>query len=117
MHLSLSFENCLFTLENVGTTLWNKDCSINAILEAVHIKRKYKKIILSPTTAEEFADVIKTFNLNKAIGPNSITVIILKEKKEMSEALSTLINLSFNAGNFPNCLILAKVKLVYKKRD
>ena len=62
--------------------------------------------------------MIKTFNLNKATGPNSIPVIILKEiKKEISEALSTLINLSFNTGDFPNCLKLAKVIPVYTKGD
>ena len=62
--------------------------------------------------------MIKTFNLNKAIGPNSIPVIILKEiKKEISEPLSTIINLSFDTGDFPNCLKLAKVIPVYKKGD
>ena len=62
--------------------------------------------------------MIKAFNLNKAIGPNSIPVIILKEtKKEISEPLSTLINLSFDTGNFPSYLKLAKVIPVYKKRD
>ena len=38
-----------------------------------------KTFFLSTTTAEEIKDVIKTFNLNKAIGPNSIIVTILKE--------------------------------------
>ena len=62
--------------------------------------------------------MMKTFNLNKAIGPNSIPVIVLKEiKKEISEPLSTLINLSFDTGDFPNCLKLAKVIPVYKKGD
>ena len=61
-------------------------------------------------------DLINAFNLNKAIVPNSIPVIILKEiKKEISEPLSTLINLLFNTGDFPNCLKLAKVIPVYKK--
>ena len=61
-------------------------------------------------------DLINAFNLNKAIVPNSIPVIILKEmKKEISEPLSTLINLLFNTGDFPNCLKSAKVIPVYKK--
>ena len=61
--------------------------------------------------------MIKTSNLNKAAGPNSIPVIILKEKTEigMSEQLSTQTNLLINAGDFPNCLIPAKVKPAYKK--
>ena len=51
---------------------------------------------------------LKTFNLSKAISPNSIPVTILKEiKKEISEPLSTLINLSFDTGDFPNHLKLA----------
>ena len=58
--------------------------------------------------------MINAFNLNKAIVPNSIPVIILKE---ISEPLSTLINLLFNTGDFPNCLKLAKVIPVYKKGD
>ena len=62
--------------------------------------------------------MIKAFNLNMAIGPNSIPVTILKEiKKEISEPMSTLINLSFDTGDFPNCLKLAKVIPVYKKGD
>ena len=81
-------------------------------------KKNTKTLFLSLTTAEEIADVIKTFNLNKATGPNSISVIILKEiEKEISEPLSTLINLSFNTDDFPNCLKLAKVIPVYKKGD
>ena len=61
--------------------------------------------------------MIKTFNLNKAVGPNKIPVIIKKIKKEISEPLSTLINLSFDKGNSPNCLKLAKVIPVYSKED
>ena len=40
-------------------------------------KKNTKTFFSSPTTAEEIKDVIKTFNLNKAIGPNSIPVTIL----------------------------------------
>ena len=37
-------------------------------------KKNTKKIFLSPTTTEENEDVIKMFNLNKAIGADSIPV-------------------------------------------
>ena len=73
-----------------------------------------KTFFLFHTTAEEIEDVIKTFNLKKAIGPNSIPVII---PKEISEPSSTLINLSFDTGDFRNCLKLAKVIPVYNKGD
>ena len=36
--------------------------------------KKNTKKILSPTTTEENEDVIETFNLNKAIGADSIPV-------------------------------------------
>ena len=50
------------------------------------------------------------------MGPTSIPVITLKEiNKEISESLYTLINLLFDTGDFPSCLKLAKVILVYKK--
>ena len=69
-------------------------------------KKYAKTFFLSPITVEKIEDVIKTSNLNKATGPNSIAVIILKEiKKEISEP-SILINLSFDTGDFPNCLNL-----------
>ena len=38
-------------------------------------------------------------------------------KKEISEPSSTLINLSFDTGDFRNCLKLAKVMPVYNKGD
>ena len=51
-------------------------------------KKNTKTFFLSPTTAEEIEDVIKTFNLNKAIGPNSIPVTRSKEiKKYLSHYL------------------------------
>ena len=44
--------------------------------------------------------------------------MIIKElKKEISEPISTQINLSLNTDDFPNCLKLAKVIPVYKKGD
>ena len=71
-------------------------------------KKNTKALFLSPTTAEVI----------KATGPNSIPVIILKEtQKEISEPLSTVINLLFNTGDFPNCLKLATIIPVYKKGD
>ena len=72
-----------------------------------------KTFFLSPTTAEEINR--KTFDLNKALGSNSISVTILKEikKKGIFEPLCTLIN----TGDFPNCFKLTKVIPVYKQGD
>ena len=46
-------------------------------------KTKTKTFFLSPTTAEETEDGIKTLNLNKAVGPNNIPITILKEIKNI----------------------------------
>ena len=56
-------------------------------------KSNAKTFFLSPVTPEEVLNELKTFNLNKVSGPNSIPVKILKDmKSEISVPLSTLIN-------------------------
>ena len=73
------------------------------------------KLLLSPTTPYKVTNILKTFNRNKRIGPNSLSVKILKNlKSKFSEPLCTLINLSFNTGVFPNSLKLAKVIPAFK---
>ena len=81
-------------------------------------KSNTKALFLFPTKPGEVASILKTFNLNKAVGPNSLPIKILKDlKSEITEPLSTLINLSFNTGVFPNSLKLAKVIPVFNKGD
>ena len=55
-------------------------------------KSNTKTLFLSPTPPDKVANILKTFNLNKAIGPNSLTAKILKDLKcEISEPLYILI--------------------------
>ena len=76
------------------------------------------KTFLSPTTPGQVPGILKTFNLNKAVGSNSLPIKTLKDlKSEITEPLCTLINLSFNTGVFLNSLKLAKVIPVFKKGD
>ena len=43
---------------------------------------------MSPTSTEEVEDTISSFYLNKALGPNSVPMKILKDlKKELSKPL------------------------------
>ena len=73
---------------------------------------------MSPTTPEEVLNEFKTFNLNKANGPNSIPVKILMDmKSETSVPLSTLTDLSFHTRIFPSSLKLARVMPIFKKGD
>ena len=61
---------------------------------------------------------IKLLNNNKAVGPSSIPVKILKHCKDhISIPLRDLINMSFSTGTFPSILKTANVIPVYKKGD
>ena len=81
-------------------------------------KSNTKTLFLSSTTLAKVASILKTFNLNKAIGPNSLSNEILMDlKSEISEPLSNLIYLSLNTGVFPNSPKLAKVIPVFKKSN
>ena len=59
-------------------------------------------IFLQPTDKEEIANIISSFNSNKASGPNSIPYRILYLlKNEILKQLADLFNLSFMNGIFP----------------
>ena len=59
--------------------------------------------ILTPKNTKEIKDIIKTLNIRKSIGPNSIPTRLLKQfSKEMSMSIETLINLSFKTRIFPD---------------
>ena len=75
-----------------------------------------KTFFLRSTTPDEIEDIIKTLNIGKSLGPNSIPTKLLKHfSKSISIPLSNLINLSFEDGVFPNALKLASVIPVFKK--
>ena len=74
--------------------------------------------ILTPTNTEEIEDIIKTLNIRKSIGPNSIPTKLLKQfSKEISIPIEKLINLSFETGIFPDALKLARIIPVFKNGD
>ena len=76
-------------------------------------KKRNKNISSTP---DKVASILKTFNLNKAIGPNSLPVKILKDlKSEITGPWCTLVNLLFNTGVFWNSLKLAKIISIFKK--
>ena len=73
-------------------------------------------IFLQPTDKEEIANIISSFNSNKASDPNSIPYrILFLLKNEISRHLADLFNLSFMTGVFPSVLKTAKVIPVFKK--
>ena len=73
-------------------------------------------IFLQPTDEEEIANIISSFNSNKASGPNSIPYrILFLVKNEILKQLADLLNLSFMTGVLSSVLKTAKVIPISKK--
>ena len=73
---------------------------------------------MHPANPEEIEKVIKSIKVNKAIGPNSISPVILRNfRKELSELLCLIVNLSFLEGIFPDPLKHVNVIPIYKKEN
>ena len=71
---------------------------------------------LAPTVPDEVSKLIDALDIKKSSGPNSIPVFILKLLKPFfSFWLSSLINLSFEVGIFPDIFKIAKVTPLHKK--
>ena len=101
---------------NINTT---KNKSINCLnVNNTEETDPSEKTFLTPTSPDEVEDIIKTLNLRKSIGPNSIPTKLLKKySKTISIPISKLINQSFVTGIFPEPLKLANVIPVFKKAD
>lgn len=71
---------------------------------------------VNPTNPTEVSLLIDSLKNNKACGPNSIPVSILKLINfDISITLSKLVNLSFSSGIFPTILKEAQVIPIFKK--
>ena len=78
--------------------------------------RNADSMFLSPATEQEIEFIIQSLNSQKTIGPCSIPVLILKTlTKHIAKPLSATVNLSFQAGIFPDNLKVAKVNPLHKK--
>ena len=72
-------------------------------------------LFLSSVIPKEIEDQISLINNNKSSGLNTISPIILKKlKSKISVPLSSLFNLSFETGIFPEILKYAKIIPVHK---
>ena len=104
---------------NIGSNVEQKipptDKDFNDYLKNLKIDKTF---FLSPADKNEIIDIIKLFDINKSLGPNSIPIYILKVYKEFfSEKLLTLINISLETGTFPDLCKIAKVIPIHKKDD
>ena len=75
-----------------------------------------ESIFIKTCTNKEITDIISDLSSNKATGPNSIPIKIMKIAKDsIANNLSVLFNLSFSSGVFSGKLKIAKISPVLKK--
>ena len=68
-----------------------------------------------PVDIKVTENIISSLQENKALGPNSLPIKILKtSKKQLSIPLTYLINLAFEIGIFPEILKTAKLIPIFK---
>ena len=103
---------------NVGSTVENKIPHIN-ISYSHYLKQVCisKSFYLRPAIAGEIHDMIKSMDLNKSLGPNSIPIIMKLWNAFFSNCLLKIVNLSFVTGIFPDLCKIAKVVAILKKDD
>ena len=84
--------NCFFA--SIARKILKKIPKAKKTFNSFFTKSNTRTLLLSPTTPAKVASILKTFNLNKAVGPTSLPIKILKDlKSEITEPLSNLINL------------------------
>jgi len=72
---------------------------------------------LSPAHNNEIAKTIKSLNINKSNGPNSIpSKLFINVADVISPVLTKIINISFSTGTYPNLLKTVKVIPIYKNK-
>ena len=73
---------------------------------------------LTACSEPEILEIISSFGINKASGPNSIPTNLLKEFSAcLAEPLRLIINKSLTEGTFPSILKTAHICPIYKKSD
>ena len=102
----------------IGSRLATEIPSCGAFAQTMYLDNpSSSSFFLSPLTNIEIIDIISTLNSNKATGPFSIPVVLLKILKNyISYPLEILFNCSFTTGTVPDHFKMAKVIPVYKKR-
>lgn len=75
-----------------------------------------KSIFLTPTNTFEITETIKDLKSTNSVGPDDISVRIVKQSSEhIAEILAHIVNESFSSGIFPDLLKIAKIVPIFKK--
>jgi len=113
---------------DISNRLNNYFCSIGpTLVQSLHPCPNFKKycplhckdsMFCDPVTPDGILRIIHNFPYNKAPGSDNISSKILKEISDsIVLPLTYLFNHSFNTGNVPDLLKIAKVVLMYKKGE
>ena len=100
---------------SIGMQIQNKIHSDHTNFQQYLTNPSNVEFIVRPVEPDEVCKLISSFKINKSLGPNSVPQQILSlVKNEISESLTTLINMSFSSGVYPNKLKIAEIIPVHK---
>ena len=72
-------------------------------------------MFLSPVTEEEVVSIVRTCNSKTSTDSNGISMVILKKTKQsITKPLTTIFNMSFESGIFPNSMKISKIIPIFK---
>jgi hypothetical protein len=128
-NISLMIENQLVNDPTQVANEFNNYYSSIAkkIQENIHTQgqdfNKYMKTIssktffISPTDKNEILDMINSFDMKKASGPNSIPPkILLLIKTQLADPLAAIFNLSIEKGIYLDKLKISRIVTIYKNK-
>ena len=80
--------------------------------------KNLSSLLLQPVSEKEIMSVIGNVSTRKAVDPNSLSNLILKEFKDKSKTpITTIINISFLTGKFSRQCKTANITPIFKKRN
>ena len=74
-----------------------------------------QSMFLSPVTEEEVVSIVRTCNSKTSTDSNGISMVILKKTiQSITKPLTTIFNMSFESGIFPNSMKISKIIPIIK---
>jgi hypothetical protein len=102
---------------NIGPSLARKIVKVDGDIDR-YINKVRDSMALLPTDESEVCSIIKLLSGNKACGHDEVSACVLKSVyMSIAKPLTHIFNLSFNIGEFPTRLKLAKVVPIFKSED
>ena len=72
-------------------------------------------MFLSPVTEDQVVSIVRTCNSKTSTDSNGISMVILKKTIQyITKPLTTIFNMSFESGIFPNSMTISKIIPIFK---